>query len=570
VKIPVSIPFESFRIRFIDVVVFLFLCGVFELVVYIASQWSHPVERALEIDLNPKNIPFYAAQSLVRMALAYLLSLVFSIWYGYTASRSKMHERIMIPLLDILQSIPVLSFLPAVVLAMINLFPGQRIGIEMACILLIFTGQVWNMTFSYYHSINTIPREFREVAVVFGFNRFSKFLRIDLPASAIGLIWNSMMSVAGGWFFLMACEMFVLEDRDFRLPGIGSYIQMAASQGNMRYILYGLAAMVAMIIVLDVLIWRPLIVWSQRFRMDNIPPENERESIVLDFITTSVVMQKIGDLISDCIDWLEKSTYKLPSPRFGRIFQWLGKLTGVLELITIGVVFIWALAKVKGLVSSVSFQDILAILEAACYSFARTSVAILLALLWTLPVGVYIGMNPKAANVLQGIVQIAASIPATAVFPIIILFLIRLGGGLDIGAIFLMLLGTQWYLLFNIIAGASAIPKDLIEITKAYNITGWRKWRVLILPSIFPYLVTGLITASGGAWNATIVSEYVSFGGEIMKTKGLGSLISQSSAAGDFGLLFVSTCVMAAIVVGINRLLWKRLFYIAKTKYVLE
>jgi NitT/TauT family transport system permease protein len=569
-KIPVSIPFESFRIRLIDVVVFLFLCGVLQLVVYVASQWSYPVERALQIDLDPRNIPSYAAQSLIRMALAYILSLVFSIWYGYTASRSKMHERIMIPLLDILQSIPVLSFLPAVVLAMINLFPGQRIGIEIACILLIFTGQVWNMTFSYYHSINTIPRELREASVVLGFNRFSRFIRLDLPFSAIGLIWNSMMSVSGGWFFLMACEMFVLEDKDFRLPGIGSYIQTAASEGNIRCVLYGLGAMIVLIIILDLILWRPLIVWSQRFRLDTVPPEEERESVVFDFITSSTVLSKIGEWMGSAIDWLEKSTYRMPSPRFGRFFQYLGKVTGALEILAIVCLLVWGALKARGLILSISLDDVLLILKSAFYSFIRTSVAILIALLWTLPVGVYIGMNPRAANVLQGVVQIAASIPATAVFPVIILFLIRLGGGLDVGAIFLMLLGTQWYLLFNIIAGASAIPKDLIEISRAYHITGWKKWRVLILPCIFPYLVTGLITASGGAWNGTMVSEYVSFGGEILKTPGLGALISQSSASGDFGLLFASTCVMAGVVVGINRLLWKRLFYIAKTKYVLE
>lgn len=569
-KVPISIPFESFRIRLIDVAVFLFLCGVLELIVYVASEWSYPVERALQIDLNPRNIPAYAVQSLTRMALAYLLSLVFSIWYGYTASRSKMHERIMIPLLDILQSIPVLSFLPAVVLAMINLFPGQRIGIEIACILLIFTGQVWNMTFSYYHSINTIPRELREASAVLGFNRFSRFIRLDLPFSAIGLIWNSMMSVSGGWFFLMACEMFVLEDRDFRLPGIGSYIQMAASEANILCVLYGLGAMIVLIVILDLIVWRPLIVWSQRFRMDTVPPEDERESVVFDFISSSKVLCKLGEWIELVIDWLEKSTYRVPSPRFGGFLQYFGKITGVLELIAIICLVVWAALKAKGLISSVNVNDMVLVLKSAFYSFLRTSVAILIALLWTLPVGVYIGMNPRAANVLQGLVQIAASIPATAVFPVIILFLIRLGGGLDVGAIFLMLLGTQWYLLFNIIAGASAIPKDLIEISKAYNVTGWRKWRVLILPSIFPYLITGLITASGGAWNATIVSEYVSFGGEILKTQGLGALISQASASGDFGLLFVSTSVMAGVVVGINRLLWKRLFYIAKTKYVLE
>ncbi|WP_028844945.1 ABC transporter permease [Thermodesulfovibrio thiophilus] len=569
-KIPISIPAETFKVRLIDIVVFLIILGILSFLIYIASEWGTPYDRTLEINLNPSNIPQYALQSVARIFSAYLLSLVFSIWYGYTASRTKIHEKIMIPLLDILQSIPVLSFLPGVVLAMIALFPGKRIGLELACILLIFTGQVWNMTFSFYHSISTIPKEMREVVKVFKFNKFSKFLRLDLPFSAIGLIWNSMMSVAGGWFFLMACEMFVLEDRDFRLPGLGSYIQIAANSGNIEYVMYGLGMMILLIIIIDLFIWRPLIVWCQKFRIETVPPEEERESLIFNIFSGSVFIKKVVDTLNNAINKIEKFSYREFILSGNPVMNKISKALGLILLMVISIIIIWAILKASSIVSSVSLDNILTIIKSAFYSLLRVSVALLIALAWTLPVGVYIGLNPRAAKMLQGIVQIAASVPATAIFPVILLLLIKLGGSLDIGAVFLMLLGTQWYLLFNIIAGASAIPKDLIEISRVYGIKGIRKWKILILPGIFPYLVTGLITASGGAWNATIVSEYVSFGGKIMHAAGLGALISLSSASGNFGLLLISTCFMSLIVVGINRLVWKRLFILAKTKYLLE
>ncbi|HOA83066.1 MAG TPA: ABC transporter permease subunit [Thermodesulfovibrio thiophilus] len=569
-KIPISIPAETFKVRLIDIAVFLIILGILSFLIYIASEWGTPYDRTLEINLNPSNIPQYALQSVARIFSAYLLSLVFSIWYGYTASRTKIHEKIMIPLLDILQSIPVLSFLPGVVLAMIALFPGKRIGLELACILLIFTGQVWNMTFSFYHSISTIPKEMREVVKVFKFNKFSKFLRLDLPFSAIGLIWNSMMSVAGGWFFLMACEMFVLEDRDFRLPGLGSYIQIAANSGNIEYVIYGLGMMILLIIIIDLFIWRPLIVWCQKFRIETVPPEEERESLIFNIFSGSVFIKKVVDTLNNALNKIEKFSYREFILSGNPVMNKISKALGLILLMVISIIIIWAILKASSIVSSVSLDNILTIIKSAFYSLLRVSVALLIALAWTLPVGVYIGLNPRAAKMLQGIVQIAASVPATAIFPVILLLLIKLGGSLDIGAVFLMLLGTQWYLLFNIIAGASAIPKDLIEISRVYGIKGIRKWKTLILPGIFPYLVTGLITASGGAWNATIVSEYVSFGGKIMHAAGLGALISLSSASGNFGLLLLSTCFMSLIVVGINRLVWKRLFILAKTKYLLE
>jgi NitT/TauT family transport system permease protein len=570
-KIPFSIPVVSFRFRAIDIVILLFIVGVLSLIVYVASGWRHEMQPAVEISLEIKNLPLYSANSLVRMFFAYVLSLVFSIWYGYTANRSKINEKIMVPLLDVLQSIPVLSFLPGLVLSMIAIFPNKSIGIELASILLIFTGQVWNMAFSYYNSINTMPREFIEVTKIFRHNSFTRFIKLDLPFSAIGLVWNSMMSVAGGWFFLMACEMFVLKDRDFRLPGIGSYIQTAAAAGDLRHVLYGIGTMILLIVILDILLWRPLIAWSQKFRIDSVQAEDERESAVLNYLRRSILIKKFTDKLSAIGSNIESSFNAIQSMMVRKgLFIFIRKTIFVLIIVSMIVVLIWALIRAFVLFSDIEVLNYFLVLKGALYSFMRTSFAVILACLWTVPLGVYIGLNPRAAKILQPIVQVAASVPATAVFPVILLFLIKLGGGLNIGAIFLMLLGTQWYILFNVIAGASAIPLDLIEAAKLYGVKGFRRWKVLILPGIFPYLITGLITATGGAWNSTIVSEFVTFGGETVKTTGLGSLISESTISGNFGLLLLSTVVMAAIVVSINRLLWKRLFMIAQEKYRLE
>lgn len=568
-KVPISIPVLSFRFKLIDILILFFILGVLSLIVYVASGWRYEMQPSVEISLDLIYIPLYSANSLIRIFSAYILSFLFSVWYGYTANKSRINEKVMIPLLDVLQSIPVLSFLPGVALAMIAIFPNRRLGIELASILLIFTGQVWNMAFSYYNSINTIPRELIEVTKVFKHNRFTKFFRLDIPFSAIGLVWNSMMSVAGGWFFLMACEMFVLKDRDFRLPGIGSYIQTAADQGDMVHVLYGIGTMVFLIIILDILIWRPLVAWSQKFRIETVQAEDERESFVLDILRKSAFIEKINMVSSGIIKKFE-AFYERIGIDFKMPFVHLRKAISIVFALAAFLMISWAVVKAFKLFLSLGVEDYLSVIAAAGFSILRTSAALFIAALWTVPVGVYIGMNPRAARLLQPIVQVVASVPATAVFPVILLFLLKLGGGLAVGSIFLMLLGTQWYILFNVIAGASAIPQDLRETARLYGLKGMRKWKTLVLPGIFPYLVTGLITATGGAWNASIVSEYVTFGGETMKTRGLGSLISESTVTGNFGLLLLSTVVMAIIVVSINRIFWKRLFALAQEKYRLE
>lgn len=563
-KIPFSIPRLAPGFRSVDLGVILFILSLLYLIVYVASGWRGDI-GSITIDLAPVNLPYYALNSIFRILTAYVLSLCFSIWYGYTANKSRINEKIMIPLLDILQSIPVLSFLPGVTLAMIALFPRSRIGLEISSIILIFTGQVWNMAFSYYNSINTLPKELTEVSVIYRLSRYQRFIRLELPFSAIGLVWNSMMSVAGGWFFLMACEMFVLKDRDFRLPGLGSYIHTAADKGDITHVFYGLGAMVVIIILLDILIWRPLVAWTQKFRFETVAGEEERESLVLDIIRRSTVVEKIT------------SYFSIVSERIDKLFitgrkghSWIKTIIRTIVQLLVVILMILLFVRSILFLSGLTSADFIELLKGTGFSLLRTSAAIFLAAIWTVPVGVLIGMNTRAARFLQPLVQIVASIPATALFPAIILLLIRIGGGLDYGAIFLMLLGTQWYILFNVIAGASSIPHELREATKVYKIKGFRKWRVLVLPGIFPYLITGLITATGGAWNATIVSEYITFAGKTITTPGLGSAISTATASGDFRMLLASTIAMAIVVVSINRLIWKRLFILAQEKYRLE
>lgn len=568
-KLQISFPtIIGFRIP--DIIVAVFLAGIIGLIFFLGSQWKGDLSSVAEISLEYKYLPLYILQSISRIFIAYIFSLIFSIGYGYLAKKNRVTQAILISLLDVLQSIPVLSFLPGVLLAMISLFPDKRIGVELASIILIFTGQVWNMAFSYYNSISTIPKEIEEVAKINRFSKFYKFLKVDLPASSIGLVWNSMMSVAGGWFFLMACEMFIVKGKDFRLPGIGSFIQLSANNGDITRVLIGLLVMILIIVLLDLIIWKPLVAWAQKFRMDNVLAEDEKESIILDIFRSSKIMERLiekVDNFSDRLNLLLTRRKKIDERKKKGIFYY-GFLFIFFSLI-IYLFFNGVLFFVR-FIYQITTDDLLFMLKAGLLSFLRTTSAIIIASLWTIPLGVVIGMKPKVARVLQPIIQIAASVPATALFPIIIYFLIKIGGGLGFGSIFLMLLGTQWYILFNVIAGASAIPQDLKDTAKLYNINGWRKWKVLILPAIFPYLVTGLITATGGAWNASIVSEYVVFGGEVQKTIGLGSLISEASAVGNYPILLASTILMSIIVVSLNRLVWKRLFTLAEEKFRLD
>jgi NitT/TauT family transport system permease protein len=559
----------------IDIAVFLFVCAGIYGVYAIGRSWMGPIAPTSHISQSPRALPLYALYSVVRIAVAYALSLVFALGYGYVAASSRRAEVVLVPLLDILQSIPVLSFLPGVMLAMVAIFPHKQLGVELGSILLIFTGQVWNIAFSFYSSLKTQPRELREAAIIYRFGYWQRFVELDLPFSTIGLVWNSMMSVAGGWFFLMACEMFVLGDRDFRLPGLGSFLQTAAGNGNTRAVIWGLAAMVGVIVLLDQLVWRPVIVWADKFKFEQVESASATPNTLLRLLgRASFVIRGYRMMVRPVADWLTR-TFAVGARRAAATFpvpQRPDARRAVLVILAAAVLvgLGFAVYHAAGELSDLGRADYLQLLRSAGLTFLRVNAALLIGALWTIPVGVAIGSNPRLSRIAQPLAQLAASIPATALFPVILLFLLRLRGGLEIAAMTLMLLGTQWYILFNVIAGAMAIPTDLKEAARIFRFGRWNRWRYLILPAIFPYLITGMLTASGGAWNASIIAEYFHFQGKILSAPGLGSTISRASDAGRFDLLLAATLIMASVVVLINRLVWRRLYRLASSRFKLE
>jgi NitT/TauT family transport system permease protein len=550
-----------------DLIMFAAGLAIFHAVIEIGRNWLGPFRPQIEISRSLAALPVYAGYSLLRIGLAYVLSLIFALVYGYIAAYRPRAERFMIPLLDVLQSIPVLSFLPGVMLAMAALFPGRQLGVELGAVLLIFTGQVWNMAFSFYASLKSIPREMREAATIYRFNWWQRFLQIELPFATIGLVWNSMMSVAGAWFFLMACEQFI----DFRLPGLGSYLQAAADSGDTRSILLGIATMVAVIVLMDQFIWRPVIAWAEKFKFEQVESTNAPQSWVLEFLRRSrgaayLRKRAIRPLREQIMQYFAEHEGKAQSDEGGQAALWIWRIVGVATVTAIGYAVVHVVMDLAGLHAS----DLRELGLGLGATFLRVNVALLIGALWTVPVGVAIGFNPRLARIAQPLAQIAASVPATALFPVVLLVLIRLGGGLGIGSVVLLLLGTQWYILFNVIAGAMAIPTDLKEAASVFGLGGWERWKKLILPGIFPFLVTGLITASGGAWNASIVAEYFHFKGQTYSTIGVGATISAATDSKNFDLLLAGTIALAAVVVTTNRLVWRRLYRLAETRFKLE
>ncbi|MBD2150534.1 ABC transporter permease subunit [Pseudanabaena sp. FACHB-1277] len=570
---PTIDPHSQFRSKWSlgDVLLPFAIIAFVLIIVQTASKFGGEYSNSYQIKLSLTLLPNYALQTIVRMLSAYGISLIFSVTYAYVAYRSRLWSKILIPLLDILQSIPVLSFLPAVVLALVGLFPGQRLGIEFASILLIFTGMTWNMTFSFYQSLISIPKELIEASQVYRLGAWQRFWTLELPSGVVGLVWNSVMSVAGGWFFLMQTESFTLSSRDFTLPGLGSFLKAAADAGDNLAIFSGLAVLISIITIIDYLVWQPLIAWAEKFKNETVEASQVPESQVLDFLRRSPTMRIISDrLFTPLSEAFNRGQVKSKSATLAPTtdHKWLIWINWLLIGVVGFVVFSGTIEAIA-LLSQLSVAKWLTVITGAFYTSIRVVIVLILSLIITVPIGVRIGRDPKLAQILQPIVQIAASVPATALFPILLLYLANVGGGLDIGAVVLMTMGSMWYILFNVIAGAQAIPAELFEAARVYKLSTLERWRSLILPGIFPYLITGIITAVGGAWNASIAGEYIRFQGRLLTATGLGSTITKASDAGDFPLLLASTIVMSLLVVLTNRLVWRPLYQVAQQKYQL-
>ncbi|WP_348261513.1 ABC transporter permease subunit [Telmatobacter sp. DSM 110680] len=560
----------------IDLSVGLCALAVFMAVVHMATYWMGSAVPVSPISQNARSLPVYALYSVMRIGIAYVLSLIFAVAYGYIAAHNTRVEAWMIAVLDILQSIPVLSFLPPVLLAMIALVPHHQLGIELGVILLIFTGQVWNLAFSFYSSVKSIPREMIEASRIYRYSAWQRFWQLEMPYAAIGLVWNSIVSVANGWFALMACEMFPLNGTNFQLPGLGSYIQTATYSGDTRALLSGIAAIVLIVVATDQLIWRPLIAWSEKFKFEQVEAADHVTSPILTLLQRSALITTLSNRVWASIE--EPIYRRLARTRECRVVQPIdletGKQRASIGYWVVGVFFAiaitWGAIQCALMLRHVTLSDLRMLLAGAAATFLRVNVALLISALWTVPVGVAIGFNPKLARVVQPVAQVLASVPATAFFPILLIGLLKIGGGLGIGSVALMLLGTQWYILFNVIAGAMSIPSDLREAASLYRFTRWQRWTKLILPGIFPYLITGMVTASGGAWNASVFAEYANIQGRTIQTIGLGAQIQSASADGRFPILLMATVMISLMVVTMNRLVWRRMYRLAETRYKLE
>ncbi len=559
------------RATLADAVILLSLGVLFYAGLTLATHFAREQQTVEQISLAPGALPVYTLFSIARMLAAYILSMLFTLFYGRMAAYNHRLERIMLPLLDVLQSVPILSFLPVVLISLSAVLP-QRIAAEIASVVLIFTSQVWNMTFAWYQSLTTIPKELREASAIFRLNTWMNFKSLELPFAAIPLIWNSMMSWAGGWFFLMAAEIFTVGQKSFRLPGLGAYLQAAAFQGNLKALAFGLGTLIVVIVIMDQWIWRPLLAWADRFKIEMVESDTPPTSWFYDLSHNARILR-----------WFER---KIAAP----LFEWfdltlirhypMGDVTGGREerpgagfyLVTIlGVgLLLYGGYRLGTSLLLLPLNLWISILSGVLATMLRVFTSLAIAMLWTIPLGYIIGSNPRIASWLQPIVQVVASLPATALFPVLVAALASLYGGLNLSAVLLMLMGTQWYLLFNVSAGAAAIPQDLKYTTSLLGIKGRERWRTLILPALFPFIITGSITASGGAWNASIVAEYIQFGGKTLSVTGIGAVIASATSSGNYALLLASTLSMILTVVLINRLLWRRLYRLAEERFKME
>jgi NitT/TauT family transport system permease protein len=534
----------------------------------------HPPPLSLDVAL----IPYYTARTVLRMFIAFAAALLFTFAYGYIAAKSVRARKVMLPLLDILQSVPVLGFLSITVTGFLALFPGSLLGVECASIFAIFTAQAWNMTFGFYHSVITIPAELQEVATVYRMNRWQRFTKVELPFSAIGLMWNSMMSFGGGWFFVAQSEAISVLNKNIKLPGLGSYMATAAAAGDARAAVYAIAAMIVTIVVIDQLLWRPLVAWAEKFKLEQTEGKDNPTSWILDLLQRSFILAWLSDHFGHAVGRFSEHVSELGSdlgqrisghtPAPAKLFLRLGSWAAVAAAVA------WLVSDAIGIAQQIKTDmtgsQMLHVVWLGVLTLARVAAMTVIAtLVWT-PIGVWIGLRPRVARIAQPLAQIAASFPVNMTFPFIVAFFIAAQIPINLGSVLLMALGTQWYILFNVIAGAMAIPTDLREAASLFGLRRWQLWKTLVIPAIFPFWVTGALTATGGAWNASIVAEVASWGKDKLVADGLGAYIAQVTEKGDQPAIYFSIMVMAFFVVIVNRVLWRRLYDLAERKFKLE
>ena len=556
-----------------DGVVILGVLALLALIAHVGSEAMvsfAPPNDSPRISLGPHNLPDYALRSTTRMFIALAASMVFTLVYGSIAAHNKRAERVLVPLLDILQSVPVLGFLSITVTGFIALFPGSLLGLEAASIFAIFTSQVWNMTFSFYQSLRTVPKELLEAASLYRLSRWQRFTRIEAPSAAIPLLWNAMMSFGGGWFFVAASEAISVLNQDYTLPGIGSYVAAAVAAQDLSALGWAIVAMTAIIVLVDQFFWRPLIAWSDKFRMEQSSTGDVPQSWLYELLKSTRFAKLLEPITTPVIDAFDRLMSSLLGPvSQGPTARQTGRperMFNLALLVIVGSLLAWL---VHFVLNTVGLAEVVTAFRLGLYTLFRVTILLIVAtVIWT-PIGVAIGFNPKLARLLQPFVQFMASFPANFIFPFATLFFVYSHININWGSILLMALGSQWYILFNSIAGAQTIPSDLREMADDIGLKGIQRWKKLIIPGIFSAWVTGGVTASGGAWNASIVSEVVSWGATTLTATGLGAYIAEATSKGDWPRIALGIGMMSLFVVGINRVLWRRLYSLAERQYQL-
>jgi len=544
--------------------------AVFVLLAYGGAQMAHPYQlgETLPLSLDPINLPYYLLRTTLRMFIALAASMVFSCVFAALTTKYRAAEKVLVPLLDILQSIPILGFLSITVTAFIALFPGNLLGVECAAIFAIFTSQAWNMAFSAYQGFRAVPAELTEAASVFQLSGWQRFWRLELPFAMPGLLWNMMMSMSGGWFFVVYSEAISVSNQNIKLPGIGSYIALASEHRDLHAIGWAIGAMLIAVMLYDQLFFRPLLAWADKFRFEESSSETAQDSWLLTWLRRTDRAQGIVKMFAHL---LERSFSMFRLRHDGTSIRARTEVQSttperIWDAIIAAVVFyaLWTL--IHFIHTEVGWGEIVRVFVLATYTLARVVLLLFLAALIWVPIGVWIGLNPRFASRVQAIAQFLAAFPANLMFPVAVLGIVRFGLNPDIWLSPLMILGTQWYLLFNVIAGASTVPTELRYAAQNLGLSGWLKWRRYLLPAIFPSFVTGAITATGGSWNASIVAEYVSWGDTTLKAHGIGSYIAEMTAIGDFPRIALGIGVMCVFVMGLNHFVWRRLYRMAESR----
>jgi len=561
----------------VDALVMLALLGLFWSALHFGKGMLVHFDPAAvpQVDNSPSLIPYYAGRTLMRMWIAFGFSLFFAISVGYLAAKNRTARAFILPALDVLQSVPVLGFLSATVTGFMALFPGSLLGVECAAIFAIFTGQVWNMAFGFYHSMVTVPTDMQEAASTYGLTRWQRFRTVELPASAHSLIWNSMMSFGGGWFFVAQSEAISVMNKDIKLPGLGSYMVQAISNGDKTAALWAVVAMIVLILASDQLVWRPLLAWADKFKIELTGSTTPATSWVYNLLRGAYLFTWISERLwrplLDKVFQARAPMARMPVRLKASWKKLLWRVVGIVLSIWIGIELLRAVAAATAaLHGALSLADFGHIVWLGFLTALRVAAMTVLAtLIWT-PVGVWIGFQPRVARFAQPLAQIGASFPVNMTFPIVVGFFVASHISLNWGSILLIAMGTQWYILFNVIAGAMAIPNDLKEAGRVYGLRRWSLWRTLILPAIFPFWVTGACTAAGGAWNASIVAELATWGSTTLKAQGLGAYIATVTREGDTALIIASIGVMSIFVVLMNKLIWRRLYAFAERRFKLD